>query len=80
MYHLNLQIRDDIPHKSPPNKGTNKNLPEPIDNRLKTAPIRWWHANAAQFIENDAGFNVKIRYLPASRKLWATEATHHHHD
>uniref|UniRef100_A0A183U6T4 SRCR domain-containing protein n=1 Tax=Toxocara canis TaxID=6265 RepID=A0A183U6T4_TOXCA len=32
-YYLSLQVRDDIPYKSPPNKGKNKNLPEPIDNR-----------------------------------------------
>ncbi|KHN75734.1 hypothetical protein Tcan_16217, partial [Toxocara canis] len=74
-------VRDDIPYKSPPNKGKNKNLPEPIDNRLKTAPVRWWHANAAQFIENKDGvFNTKIRYLPPSRKPWSTEPPHHHHN
>ncbi|VDK17798.1 unnamed protein product, partial [Anisakis simplex] len=65
-------VRDDIPHKSPPNKGRNKNLPDPIDNRLKKTPIRWWHANAAHFIENaDDSFSSKIRYLPQSRKPWS---------
>ncbi|VDK65625.1 unnamed protein product [Gongylonema pulchrum] len=58
------EVRTDVPVKHPSNKGKNQNLPELIDNRLKEAPVRWLHANAAYFIANNQSFATKIRYLP----------------
>ncbi|CAD5222470.1 unnamed protein product [Bursaphelenchus xylophilus] len=66
-YHA--QVRDDIPHKSPPNKGINQNLPHPYDNRLKQEPVKWLHENAKHFIANDNKYIAVIRYLPASLKI-----------
>ncbi|TKR76474.1 hypothetical protein L596_017604 [Steinernema carpocapsae] len=62
------EVRDDIPHKSPTNKGKNQNLPELVDNRLKEEPVKWLHENAQQFIASKDNFNARIRYLPASRR------------
>ncbi|KAK0414818.1 hypothetical protein QR680_011630 [Steinernema hermaphroditum] len=62
------QIRDDVPHKSPTNKGKNQNLPELVDNRLKEEPVKWLHENAAMFIGSKDNFGAKIRFLPASRR------------
>ncbi|VDD88177.1 unnamed protein product [Enterobius vermicularis] len=73
------EVRNDIPFKSPNNKGINQNLPYPADNRLKTQPVRWLHETAEHFTENLDKYNVKIRYLPPSIKQWSTEAPHHHH-
>ncbi|VDK65347.1 unnamed protein product [Onchocerca ochengi] len=63
------EVRTDVPVKHPSNKGKNQNLPDLIDNRLKEAPIRWLHANAANFIENNGTFKSKIRYLRDSRQI-----------
>uniref|UniRef100_A0A1I8BUF0 Transposase n=1 Tax=Meloidogyne hapla TaxID=6305 RepID=A0A1I8BUF0_MELHA len=57
-YHA--EIRDDIPFKSPPNKGENKNLPEFVDKRSKNIPIEWTHQNIAFFIPEDASPNLKV--------------------
>uniref|UniRef100_A0A915LVB2 Uncharacterized protein n=1 Tax=Meloidogyne javanica TaxID=6303 RepID=A0A915LVB2_MELJA len=66
-YHA--EIRDDIPFKTPPNKGENKNLPQFVDKRLKNTPIEWTHQNTAFFIPEDVEPNLKIRYLPQSRNI-----------
>lgn len=63
------QVRDDIPHKSPPNKGLSQNLPKPYDNRLKQEPIKWLHENARHFIATDNKFGSVIRYLPGSLQV-----------
>uniref|UniRef100_A0A915D811 Uncharacterized protein n=1 Tax=Ditylenchus dipsaci TaxID=166011 RepID=A0A915D811_9BILA len=66
-YHA--EIRDDIPYKNPSNKGTNKNFPDLIDNRLKAEPIPWTHKNVESFIANVDAPNAKIRYLPQSNAI-----------
>lgn len=66
-----LQIRDDIPHQSPSNMGTNKLLPKLIDKRLRNTPTEWSHQNAELFIgeEGPRGNNVRVRYLPRSNAI-----------
>lgn len=66
-YHA--EIRTDVPFKNPPNKGTNKNFPELVDNRLKTEPIPWLHQNVNSFVANEVNPNAKIRYLPKSNAI-----------
>ena len=67
-----FQIRTDIPHKSPTNKGKNQNLLDLIDNRIKGDPVLWTHENVNAFIESKEKFNAKVRYLPPSRTpLWS---------
>ncbi|KAL3110029.1 hypothetical protein niasHT_015632 [Heterodera trifolii] len=60
------EIRDDISHESPSNRGHNKMLTHFVDKRLKNHPTEWTHQNAPLFVAEAA--NVRVRYLPASRK------------
>uniref|UniRef100_A0A0N5ATT5 FGE-sulfatase domain-containing protein n=1 Tax=Syphacia muris TaxID=451379 RepID=A0A0N5ATT5_9BILA len=71
------QVRDDIPFKTPQNKGINQNLPLQADNRLKYQPVRWLHETASYFTECSDKYNVKIRYLPPTVKEWSTAAPYH---
>ncbi|KAI6188874.1 hypothetical protein M3Y98_00401300 [Aphelenchoides besseyi] len=66
-YHA--EVREDVAHKHPPNKGINQNFPNFADNRLKSEPVLWLHTNAAHFIPSNGTVNLQIRYLPASRNV-----------
>ncbi|VDO30697.1 unnamed protein product [Brugia timori] len=66
---FSVMVRKDVSVKHPSNKGKNTNLPQLVDNRLKDAPVRWLHTNAANFIISNEGFKSKIRYLPDSKQM-----------
>uniref|UniRef100_A0A914HYJ3 Uncharacterized protein n=1 Tax=Globodera rostochiensis TaxID=31243 RepID=A0A914HYJ3_GLORO len=63
------EIREDLPYESPSNKGINKMLPDFVDKRLRNIPTERTHQNVALFIADVPKANVRIRYLPSSRKI-----------